>query len=338
MAANVLHTCNVTAAKGCRMTSVFFYDAKGHDRTVALTPALLARTGKQQLIWIDLLRSDKAAVRKAAAILKLDDDLTEALLKHPAEPVLESFAGHFHLALPISPNAGKAKDCVTYVVAERWLLTVRDGDIPYFQEFRDQDNGETLSGRLTPAALAAALLDWHLEDYQAEIATIQTSADKIDHDVLLSREDEPPLKALAKLQARMADLRRKLGEHRRIIHGLLRADFAHIAGHQHAEYYKSLEIHFDRTDDSLNRTREMIVGSFNLYATRTAQETNQLVKLLTLITVIIGLSGAIAGIFGMNFDTPLTKTGLPGFIFAVTGMIALGVLLIIFARRRKWLE
>ena len=191
------------------MTRVYFYDAKGHDKTVELSPSLVARTGKQQLIWIDLLRSDEAAVREAAAILKLHDDLTEALLDHPAEPVLESFAGHFHLALPISPNAGKAKDCVTYVVAERWLLTVRDGDIPYFREFRDQDNGETLSGRLTPAALAAlaalaaALLDWHLEDYQAEITDIQTNADKIDQDVLLSREEEPPLRVLAKLQARL---------------------------------------------------------------------------------------------------------------------------------------
>jgi hypothetical protein len=43
------------------MTSVFFYDAKGHDKTVALTPTLLARAGRQQLIWIDLLRSDEAA-------------------------------------------------------------------------------------------------------------------------------------------------------------------------------------------------------------------------------------------------------------------------------------
>jgi Mg2+ and Co2+ transporter CorA len=320
------------------MTRVYFYDAKGHDQTVELSPSLVARTGKQQLIWIDLLRSDEAAVREAAAILKLGDDLTEALLDHPAEPVLESFAGHFHLALPISPNAGKAKDCVTYVVAERWLLTVRDGDIPYFREFRDQDNGETLSGRLTPAALAAALLDWHLEDYQAEITDIQTNADKIDQDVLLAREEEPPLRVLAKLQARLADLRRKLGEHRRIIHGLLRADFAHIAGHPHAEYYEALERHFDRTDDSLDRTREMIVGSFDLYATRTAQETNQLVKLLTLVTVIIGFSGAIAGIFGMNFDTPITKTGLPGFIVTVSSMIVLGALLTIFAWRRKWLS
>lgn len=320
------------------MAQAFFYDANGHDKIVELTPRLVSKVSKQQLVWIDLLRRDRKAVREAANILQLDDILIEALLSHPVEPVLESYAGHFHLALPVSPNSGKPKDCVTYVVAERWLLTVRDGDIPYFKAFREQDNGETLSGRLTPAALAAALLDWHLEDYQSDITDIQTRVDKIDHEVLTASEQEPPLKTLGKLQSRVADQRRRLSEHRRIIHGLLRADFAHIANQPHAVYFETLERHFDRTDESLDRAREMIVGSFDLYATRTAQETNQLIKVLTLVTVIIGLSAAIAGIFGMNFDTPLTKTGLPGFIAAVAGMFALGGLLTIYAWRRNWLS
>ncbi len=79
------------------MTEAYFYNAKGHDEIVELSPGLIAKTGKQQLIWIDLLRRDAAAVREAANILKLDDKLIDALLAHPVEPVLDSFAGHFHL-------------------------------------------------------------------------------------------------------------------------------------------------------------------------------------------------------------------------------------------------
>ena len=50
-----------------------------------------------------------------------------------------------------------------------------------------------------------------------------------------------------------------------------------------------------------DRAREIVVGSFGLHATRTAQDTNQPVKMLTHVTVVIGLIGAIPGIFGMNF-------------------------------------
>lgn len=320
------------------MTEAYFYDARGHDEVITLTAKAIAKVGADQLIWIDLRRDDAAGVRKAGTILGLDKAMVTSLLDHPPEPVLESFEGHFQLALPVAPSTGKAKDCVTYVVAERWLLTVRDGTIPYFESFREKDRGESLSGRLTPAALAAALLDWHLEDYQQDIADIQTKVDKIDSEVLSQRERESPLAALAKLRTRVAELRRRLSTHRKIIHGLLRADFAHIAGQSHAEYYQVLERHFDRTDDGLDHAREMIVASFELYATRTAQETNQLVKLLTLITVVIGLSSAIAGIFGMNFDTSLTKSGTIGFAMAVGSMVLIAVLVFGFAYWRKWLR
>lgn len=320
------------------MTEAYFYDASGHDKVITLTAKAIAKVGADQLIWIDLCRQDEPAVRKAATILGFEEAMVTSLLDHPPVPVLDSFEGYFQLALPVSPSSGKSNDCVIYVVAERWLLTLRDGPIPYFDSFREKDRGESLSGRLTPAALAAALLDWHLEDYQQDIAEIQTKVDKIDSEVLSEREREPPLAALAKLRTRVADLRRRLSTHRKIIHGLLRADFAHIAGHPHAAYYETLERHFDRADDGLDQAREMIVGSFELYATRTAQETNQLVKMLTLITVIIGLSSAIGGIFGMNFDTPLAKTGMVGFLAAVASMLLLAAGVFGFAHWRKWLR
>ncbi|CAM3332748.1 hypothetical protein SPAN111604_15245 [Sphingomonas antarctica] len=59
--------------------------------------------------------------------------------------------------------------------------------------------------------------------------------------------------------------------------------------------------------------------------------------MLTLITVVIGLAGAIAGIFGMNFDTPLAKTGLWGFLVTVMVMATLSVAVFMIARARKWL-
>jgi len=248
----------------------------------------------------------------------------------------ESFEHHFQFSLAAA--ADKSGNChrIDYIVADKWLLTIASAPLRYLKAFRDQDRGESLSGRLTPAALTASLLDWHIEDYQAEIADIQRRVDQIDSDVLGKNEQRPPLASLATLRSRVADLRQRLGDHRLVIHGLIRPDFSHIAGHPHAEYFVALERHFDRTEDGLDRAREMIVGSFELYATRTAQDTNELVKVLTLVTVVIGLSSAIAGIFGMNFDTPLTRTGLFGFITTVVGMIGLAGTVFGIARWRRW--
>jgi hypothetical protein len=44
------------------------------------------------------------------------------------------------------------------------------------------------------------------------------------------------------------------------------------------------------------RARETIIGSFDPYTTRVAQETNQLVKALTIATVVTGVIGCAARI------------------------------------------
>ena len=166
---------------------------------------------------------------------------------------------------------------------------------------------------------------------------IEKGVDKIDTELLAEREKQPPLASLAKMRSRVSILRNRLSEHRPVIHGLLRADFTHVAGQPHADYFHQLERHFERTEDSVDRAREIISSSFELYATRTAQETNKLVRTLTLATVVLGFAGALSGIMGMNFDTPIPKSGLIGFFVTVSIIVVVSLATVALALRRKWL-
>ncbi|WP_415644108.1 CorA family divalent cation transporter, partial [Sphingomonas antarctica] len=260
------------------VVQAFFYDAGGHDSVVELDKKTLSKISDQQLVWIDLLRGDKQALEETSLLLGLSPEAMRAVDAEKPATVPESFEDHFNFSLVVAPDTSGKSGRVDYLVADKWLLTVRERDVAYFEAFREQDRGESLSGRLTPAALVASLLDWHLEEYQAEIVAIQKRVDQIDSEILGEREQRPPLSKLAKLRSAVADLRKILSNHRLVIHGLLRADFSHIADQPHAEYFVALERHFDRTEDRLDQAREMIVGSFELYATRTAQDTNELVR------------------------------------------------------------
>jgi magnesium transporter len=66
-----------------------------------------------------------------------------------------------------------------------------------------------------------------------------------------------------------------------------------------------------------------------------SETTNVLIRRLTFLSLMLGTIGA-AGIFGMNFQTPYTSTGVVGFWLVI---IALGILLvtaIAVGRIRKW--
>ena len=103
------------------------------------------------------------------------------------------------------------------------------------------------------------------------------------------------------------------------------------------DHFQALASRFERAVDEVEHTRDLVVGSFELFTSRSAQQTNDLVKALTFFTVIIGITAAVAGLFGMNFDPPFFQSGATGF-FAVTGGLAiLAIGAWVLGRRRGWI-
>ena len=58
---------------------------------------------------------------------------------------------------------------------------------------------------------------------------------------------------------------------------------------------------------------------------------------LTFVTVMLGMVGAVAGVFGMNFETPYTQTGIVGFWIVLGALSAFIVAATILAQRRGWI-
>ena len=83
--------------------------------------------------------------------------------------------------------------------------------------------------------------------------------------------------------------------------------------------------------------RELVLGSFNVYATRTAQRTNDTMKVLTLVTVLLLPGSLIAGLLGMNVIVPLDKDNPLSFWLVIAGVGLLAVVILTIARRRGWM-
>jgi Mg2+ and Co2+ transporter CorA len=70
---------------------------------------------------------------------------------------------------------------------------------------------------------------------------------------------------------------------------------------------------------------------------RAAQKTNDTMRVLTFVTVLLGSLALVAGVMGMNFELAFFRTGQRGF-FIVTGvMVAATVVSILVALWRKWI-
>ena len=123
---------------------------------------------------------------------------------------------------------------------------------------------------------------------------------------------------------------------RKVVQGLVAPDFAAHVTDDDRGFLAEVNRLFERLEDDVSRARDTVIGSFELYASRVAQDTNQLLKVLTIATVITGVIGAVAGVFGMNFDTPFAHSGLAGFLVVTGTMVAVSIVIVMLAIWRRW--
>ena len=64
----------------------------------------------------------------------------------------------------------------------------------------------------------------------------------------------------------------------------------------------------------------MLIGTFDVHMTRTAQRTNDTMRLLTLASVMLLPSVVLAGVMGMNFKVGLFED--PNLFWVVIGIMA----------------
>ncbi len=329
----------------------YFYDAEGRDREIALEEVAVDNIDAENLLWIDIDDRDTSTLEHIRAVLDLQPSVWTA--DHTDRSQLENYGEYFRFSVctapasrdqesqrPQTPETSHSLQSsvqVDFIVSKRWLVTVHDGNVPCFQRFREQDKAETLIGLLTGQALAASLLDWHLGDYFQEVSKIEEAVDRLDERVLRESASRTLLGRMVALRRRVSKLRGLLVAQREVFYGLSRPDFALVTDTGAAPFYEALVARFQRAIDEVERTRDVVVGSFELFTSRTGQQTNDLVKVLTLLTAIIGFCAAVAGLMGMNFKLAFFETGLTGFALVTGGLVVVALTSVAYARYRKWI-
>lgn len=300
------------------------YDANGHDRSLTDDELATRPIADTCLLWLSLAPDETAAISLPAAI-------SPALAAYdPAQPGVRLHDGFYQLNVPV--NGETEADRLGMLVAANWLVTIGEGKAVDFADFIDHDVGETMKGKLSGTTLAAALLREHFARFHQHISAIDGEVDRVEERILRAREGRNMLQVLAVLRRKVSRLRHLVGGWRPAIHALTRPDFLPELGPDDRTHLRHLESAFERLTDETARVRDAVLGSFDLYTSRVAQDTNRLLRTLTYITIGVGLVGAMAGVFGMNFKARVFDTGEIGFhtatwimaaILATTSLVAL---------------
>jgi Mg2+ and Co2+ transporter CorA len=310
--------------------------ADGSDRELDLREKPVGRIPDDQLLWIDVSGDEERDLEILRDALGLDETVLEALradLRLPDASVLGD--GVHQLTLLWLDDEGIDEPVPIQVVAgDGWVITRHGRPLDRLDRQREKITDQREIGSLRPLEFVAAILDWHLDGFFEVAEHLERAVEHLDEEALGT--DRDLLGRLVAMRQRIARARRIASLHTDIYAEIARPDFlAHLEDADNLLLSQATQ-RLERAIAAIANGREMLIGTFDVYMTRTAQRTNDIVRVLTWTSVILLPAVVLAGIMGMNFKVEIFEQtqlfwGVIGF------MIATAVVTLLIARWRGWL-
>jgi magnesium transporter len=205
-------------------------------------------------------------------------------------------------------------------------------------EFVDRlwNNCQTDQRRLERGAdfLLYDLLDLLVATYLPVVDKIDDTIDRLE-DETINRPTRATLNTLFSLKRAALQMRRVIAPQREVLNKLARDEYAMIDA-QDRIYYRDVYDQLVRLADINESLRDLMSGALDTYLSVTSNRTNEVMKILTVLSALFMPMTVITGFFGMNFTTiPFDRPWL--LVFGLVIMVAVPLAMLWVFRWRNWL-
>jgi len=180
-----------------------------------------------------------------------------------------------------------------------------------------------------------ALADEILDLYTPVLDAIGDEIENLEEKVV-SDPEQGDLERLLAARRRLSTLRRNLLPQRQI--------FGHLAGSRFGPIDDTAGLNFRDTQDSavrlvdsIEQQRDLLNNVKDTYLSVIGQRTNDIMRVLTVISAIILPLSLLAGIYGMNFDHMPELHTRWGYFVLLGGMASLAGGLLVYFKKKGWL-
>jgi magnesium transporter len=297
--------------------------------------------GERRLLWVDLQGRSTEDLEAIGAAVGLGASLVRRLGTEPKRADLTLYADHLHLVLQALEAEEKTANgpklvpkALDLVAGPGWVVTVHDGPMDALERLDAVTEGETRLGAMDATGLLAGLADEVMAGYFGLVEAIEREIDILDERALRSRPNQETLSDIVALRRRIGLIRRTLSPHRVAFAALARPEMElhEELGHP----WPGLTDRLDRALDSVENLRDLLLGTFDIHMGRAAQDANEVMKVLTLLSAVLLPAVVLAGVMGMNFKLPFFDES-NNFWFVAAAMVIFGIAIVAAARWRRWI-
>ena len=182
--------------------------------------------------------------------------------------------------------------------------------------------------------LTFALLDIVVDNYLYVISILGEKIEKLEENLLLN-PNQNIINEINNYKRELNFLRKSIKPAKEMIFSLAKTESDFITESTYL-HFKELEDNISQANDASDDYREILSDQLNIYHTTISSKLNDIMKFLTVFSVIFIPLTFIAGIYGTNFEyVPELSYKYSYFImWFVMVLVAIGMLL--FFKKKKW--
>ena len=285
---------------------------------------------------------DMDALRTLAEKYGLHPLAVEDLLS-PQRPKADDYPGSaeqpgrlFVVARGVRRSGGRLQTKqISLFLGRTTLISFEEGDCDLFESIRKRLQKPTCRIRENDASfLLYALLDVLIDDL---FPLLEELAQRVEHLEKSLLEDPSPqaFQRIRRLKRDLVELRRVAWPMRELILDLRRDPHECLSATTQT-YIRDVYDHIIISFEMIETYRDLLSELLDTYRSAVAQRTNDIVKVLTIISTIFVPLTFFAGVYGMNMPIPENQWELTYPLFWLVCLSVIGGMLYWF-RRQKWL-
>ena len=264
----------------------------------------------------------------------------EDILNTDQRPKMEDYGEYIYIVLKALDYNDKSNEIeteqISLILGSNFVFSFQEREGDTFDPIRERiRNGKGRIRSMGADYLAYALVDSIVDNY---FIILEKLGEKIEflEDKLVSHPTPETLQTIHHLRREMIFLRKAVWPLREVINSLERGESS-LVKESTRLYLRDVYDHTIQTIDTIETYRDMVSGMLDIYLSSVSNRLNSVMKVLTIIATIFMPLTFLAGVYGMNFKYMPELGWRLGYPFIWLIMIGIGVLMLIFFRKKKWL-
>src|SRR2546422_7886710 len=224
---------------------------------------------------------------------------------------------------------------LNFFLGKNFLVTYHEAPLKSIQFTSERCVKSTVHIARAPDRVAHTLLDSIVENYKPALDELSLEIAELEHEAL-QNPGQKTLNKILQVKKEVVHLRQIIGPQREVLARFARGDFKLIRPHL-VPYYRDVYDGLFHISELAQRYTDSLTGILQVYLNMSSNQTGEIIKVLTLITVITTPLMIVGTWYGMNFEGIQEFKWRYGYEMAIAITLVATGLTIWWFKKRKWL-